>query len=48
VTSRAGAMAVSRRIQLVATASTVAQNTDIMGEKPAIMKTTTVTSDRKW
>ena len=33
---------------LVASATTVAQNTDSTGEKPHSMKTTIETSERKW
>src|SRR5690349_10761419 len=43
-----GSSAVSRRRKLVASDTTVAQNTDITGEKPMSMKTTMETSDRKW
>ena len=38
----------SRRSMLVASATTVAQNTESTGEKPHIMKATIETSERKW
>ena len=41
-------MAVSRRNMLVNAETTVAQNTDMMGEKPIIMKTTIEMSEKKW
>ena len=43
-----GISAVSRRSMLVASATTVAQNTESTGEKPQSMKATIETSERKW
>ncbi len=47
-TSFFGHIAVSRVKKLTANAVTVAQNTDISGEKPYTMKPMIATSDRKW
>ena len=41
-------MAVSRRNMLVKAETTVAQNTDMMGEKPIIIKTTIEMREKKW
>ena len=46
--SLGGHIAVSRSRKLTANATTVAQNTDINGEKPYTMKPTIATRDRKW
>ena len=43
-----GHIAVSRSKKLTTNATTVAQNTDISGEKPQTMKPMIATSDRKW
>ena len=41
-------MAVSRRNMLVKAETTVAQNTDMMGENPIIIKTTIEMREKKW